>query len=65
MDTQEYDYRDYKIVVIHKPPVFQASIYPTKPGMVEIDWTTKPIEAGNMRGAEFLARSRIDAALSR
>jgi hypothetical protein len=65
MDTKEYDHRDYKIVVTHKLPIFQAAIYPTKPGMVEIDWTTKPIEAGNIRGAELEARSRIDAALSR
>jgi hypothetical protein len=63
METQTYEFRGYEIQVTHKPPIWQAAIYPTKPGMLEIDWTSKPIEAANVRGAELLARDRINEAL--
>ena len=59
VETQEYEHRGYNIVVTNKPPIFQAAIYATEPGMADIDWTTKPIEAINVRGAEIEARSRI------
>ena len=48
VETQEYEHRGYNIVVTNKPPIFQAAIYATEPGMADIDWTTKPIEAINV-----------------
>lgn len=46
-------------MVVRYSPIFQASIYPTKPGMIEIDWTIKPIWAD-----EEAVRSRINEALA-
>jgi hypothetical protein len=64
MFTENRPYRDYEIQVMNRPPIWQAAIYPTKPGMTEVDWTTKPIEAANVEAAYLLARRRIDYVLS-
>jgi hypothetical protein len=33
-----YEHRDYKILITHTPPFFQAAICPQKPDLPEVDW---------------------------
>jgi hypothetical protein len=43
MQSETRHYRDYEIQITNNAPVWQAAIYPTKAGMVQIDWENEPI----------------------
>jgi hypothetical protein len=64
METRNYKYRGYEIQVTHTPPFWQGAVYPIELSLRKIDWTLEPIRAANVRGAETLAKSRIDQALA-
>ena len=64
METQRYQHRDYIIEVESKPPSWQARIDGNKPNLPIIDTTKKPIFAVNAKGAEMLAKRRIDETLA-
>ena len=65
IESQTYDYKGYRIVVMNKQPIFQAAIYPILMSLPLVNWTRPPIEAPNVRAAELLARQRIDKTLAK
>jgi len=64
MEMQRYQHRDYVIEVEPKPPSWQARIYGNKPNLPIIDTTKETIIAVNLKGAEMLAKRRIDETLA-
>jgi hypothetical protein len=64
MRTETVIYHDYEIQASQHPPIWQAAIYPTKVGMVHVDWTDRPINGGGIHDTFVEARRRIDAAVS-
>jgi hypothetical protein len=64
MYTETHQYRGYEIQVTNHPPIWQAAIYASEPGMTPVDWELKPINGGNVMGTVQEAKRRIDKALS-
>jgi hypothetical protein len=64
MRTETHMYREYELQLVLNAPVWQATVYATRPGMPAITWETKPIWAANVMGALTAAKIRIDEALA-